>query len=352
MAVVPFQEFAAEEAMSSPSILFAAPTISVTLFLFCPVPANGAAFDLICVAERPAVIVGESVPLQALVSTSDGRPVASPIKFEWKVDAGRIEAQGANVLWDLAAVSVESEAVRKVVAVVRATLPEGEQSCKVEVFIGRKDASEPNRGTPQGDLISARHFLLPNGTVPPGFGLYSYLLFSTPPKAGEEESRYLKTIEACLFVMQDVDEYIRRHVRPRDLNTTYIPVNTLPTPGRSNSEWAANVLAAYDYSTASILLKYVRQSHEQGPYLVSVLQPIEEHSTTAYLFEDLSGVVPELAWDWVRFFTYLAAQQRSWSEETLGRFGLRLRNLIAVGGKVTPDVLDVLPKAIQFTPKS
>ena len=79
--------------------------------------------------------------------------------------------------------------------------------------------------------------------------------------------------------------------------------------------------------------------------------PLSASGTQAHLWEDLSSVVPERAWDWVRFFTYLAAQQRSWSEESLKRFGLTLRNLVAVGGKVTPDVMEGLEKAIQFRPK-
>jgi hypothetical protein len=47
----------------------------------------------------------------------------------------------------------------------------------------------------------------------------------------------------------------------------------------------------------------------------------------------------------------LAAQQRSWSEESLKHFGHQLRNLIAVGAKVAPDAMQGLDIAIQFKPK-
>jgi hypothetical protein len=338
--------------MNNNSTAVAATLIIFAQLLIYSLPAKGAGFDLICFTERPAIIAGESISLQAWASTSDGRPITTPIKFEWDVDAGRTESQGASAKWDLSAVKVGPETVRKVTATVKATQPgQSEVSCTVVVFIGKRDTLEPDRGTIQGDLISARHYLLPGGTAAPGFGLYSYLLFSAPPKNGEETARYLKTIEACLFVLEDVDEYLRRHVRPRDLNITYIPLKKVADVGKSNSEWAVNILATYDYATARILLNNVQQNHEQGPYLVSVLQPLANPGTTAYLWENLAGVVPELAWDWVRFFTYLAAQQRNWSEESLQRFGLTLRNLIAVGGKVTPDVLDAVQKAIQFTSK-
>jgi len=82
-----------------------------------------------------------------------------------------------------------------------------------------------------------------------------------------------------------------------------------------------------------------------------VLKPLSESGTSAYLWEDFTGVTPELAWDWVKFFTYLAAQERSWSEDSLRRFGLKLRILVAVGGKVTPDTLKALEKLIEFKPK-
>lgn len=209
-----------------------------------------------------------------------------------------------------------------------------------------------DKGTTRGEnLISAKRFLLPGDVEVPGYGLYSYVLFSAPPKDAEERARYLKTIEAYLLVLQDVDDYLRHNVRPRSLNATYIPLKEVPAPGKSNAEFAVNVLAVYDYTAAEILMNNVRHAHQQGPYLLSVLKPLSAPGEPPHLWEDLTGVVPDEAWNWIKFFTYLAAQQRSWSEDSLRRFGLKLRNLIAVGGKVTPDVLKGLEKAIQFKPK-
>jgi hypothetical protein len=319
-----------------------------------PQKAVASAVDLICLTDRPAIIEGESTSLRAWATTLNGRPLNPPSDFVWEVSAGQVDSQSAITQWNLSTVKIETQDFRKVTATVRFTHPgQGEARCTVEVFIGRRGVVQPGRGT-DGDLISARHFLLPGGDVAPGFGLYSYLLFGAPPKDAEEKARYLKTIEACLLVMQEVDEYLRRHVRPRSMNATYIPVNTLPRAGTSNGEWAANVLAAYDYAAADILLSKLRRDHREGPFLVSVLQPLNESEATANLWEDLTGVAPDLAWDWVKSFTYLAAQQRTWSEVSLERFGLTLRNLIAVGGKVTPSVLDALDKAraIKFTSKS
>lgn len=350
------------EKVNKQSAFLTAGAVTLTALLVHSVPVNAAddpskdaaaGVELICLTEQPAIVEGESPMLRAWASTVDGRPITTPIKFLWEVDAGRIQTQAAATRWDLSTVKVEPQEVRKVIAIVKATQPsQSELHCAVEVFIGKKDATIPNRGTIRGeDLISARSFLLTGEVEAPGYGLYSYLLFSASPKDAEETARYLKTIEACLLALQDVDDYLRRHVRPRGLNATYIPIEKVPKSGKSNTEWAANVLAVYDYATAQILLSRVKQAHQKGPYLFSVLQPLSEPGMPAYLWEDFTGVVPDQVWDRVSFFTYLAAQQRSWSEDSLQRFGLKLRNLIAVGGKVTPDGLKALEKAIQFKPK-
>jgi hypothetical protein len=344
------------------STLFTFWVLTLAALLGYSVPVNAAddpskdpttGVEIICLTEQPAIVEGESATLRAWASTFDGRPITTPIKFEWEVTAGRVEAQAAATKWDLSTVKVAPKLVRRVIATVRATQPgRSDMRCAVEVSIGKKEATLPDRGTLRGEeLISARSFLLPGASVAPGYGLYSYLLFSAPPRDGEERARYLKTIEACLLVLQDVDDYLRRHVPPSKLNATYIPLKKVPDPGHSNAEWAQNVLAVYDYAAARILLSNVQKAHQEGPYLLSVLPPLSKAGNPAHLWEDLTGVVPEQAWNWVGFFAYLAAQQRSWSEESLQRFGLTLRNLIAVGGKVTPDVMKGLEKAIQFKPK-
>ena len=311
---------------------------------------TAAGLELICLAEQPAIVEGESVALQAWVSTVDGRQVSRPIAFAWEADAGRIEAQTAATKWDLSSVKVTPESERRAVATVKATDPgSGELSCAVQVVIGQKATAFPTRGTVQAEsLLSGRYYLLPGDIESPGYGLYSYLLFSSPPRTDEERNRYLKTIEACLLVLQDVDDFLRRHVRPRNLNATYIPLKHMPDPGKSNGDWSASVLAAYDYAAAQILLARIQQTRQGGPYLLSVLKPLSEPGVSAHLWEDLTGVVPDLAWNWIKFFAYLAAQERSWSENSLQRFGLRLRNLIAVGSKIPPSVLKELGGAIRF----
>ncbi len=280
--------------------------------------AAASSTELICLTEQPAIVEGESVTLKAWASTSDGRPVTPAVAFEWEAKVGSIGAQAAATRWDLAGVRVEpSDSKRTVTATVKAKpLGQSEMRCTVEVFIGKKGATIPDRGTLKGEnLISARRFLLPGEVEAPDFGLYTYLLFSAPPKDEEENARYLKTIEAYLLLLQEVDDYLRRHVRPRGLNATYVALKEIPAAGKSNAQWALNVLNVYDYATANILLNRVGRNSQKGPYLLSVLKPLSQPGAQAHLWEDLTGVVPELAWDWIKFFTYLSAQERSWSGE-------------------------------------
>ena len=307
--------------------------------------------EVLCLTEQPAIIMGESARLRAWASTPDGKRIEQPIKFEWQVPEGFIQGEGADVRWDLSAVKIESnEWHKKLVATVNVTGPSlGEVRCPVEVFIGKREEVERERD-PSDDRsgrISARIYLQPSDTEELGYGLYSYLLFSAPPKNKEEETRYLKTIES-LLALGDIEEFLKRHVRRSQLNATFIPVTKVPESGKSSAESAVKVLSVYDYYAAQILLNKLDKTYQRGPYLISVLKPLSGTAAPVHLFQDLTGVVPDLAWNCIEFFTYRAAQERSWKEESLRHFGLTLRNLIAVGGKVTPDVLSGLEKMIQF----
>jgi len=348
--------------MKMPTILSVVMVVVATIALSCPVQARSAdklsqestpGFELICLTEQPAIVEGDSPLLRAWVSSTGGRPFGSPTHFEWQVETGRIENQSATTRWDLSMVKASPKLVRKVIATVKATrVGEPDTRCSVEIYIGRRTANLPVRvSAPFENLFSAKRFLLPGESEAPGYGLYSYLLFAAPPKNAEEKERYLKTTEAYLLMLQEVDDFLRRHVQPKRLNATFIPLKRIPKPGKTNAEWAANVLDVYDYAMAQILLSKVRKAYPKGPYLLSVLSPLSQSGTQAYLWEDLTGVVPKLAWDWVRFFTYLAAQERSWSEVSLQRLGMTLRNLVAVGGKVTPDFLNGIEKMIKFETK-
>jgi hypothetical protein len=305
--------------------------------------------DLICLTDRPVVLQGESATLQMWAVADGMRAVEPPVELQWQVDNGRVDGPVSSNHWDLSSVKLDPEQEQRTVTASGTASRRGQTvaTCQVRVIIGRKAELPPDRAGSAQDLFSAKHYLLPNEAVLPGYGLYSYLLFSAPPRDADEKVRYLKTIEACLALMREVDEYLARHVRPRSLNITYIPVVTVPQKAPETADLAKNVLQSYDYATASILLAMAHKDRGAGPYLLATTGPLSAASSV-YLWQDFTGVVPELAWDRVRFFTYLAAQQRSWSQETLGKLAFSMRNIIAVGGEVIPQTREAAEKAVQF----
>jgi hypothetical protein len=314
--------------------------------------SRNTAMEILCLTDRPAIDQGASTRLQAWAATPDGQPFAQPIAFEWEVTAGVVQGTGSDVQWNLSGVKIESgEFHKKVTATVKATAAGVSAStCAVEVFIGKKEDAGPPPSD-RGGLRSARRYLLPDQKEEAGFGLYSYLLFPAPPQTQEQKARYLKTLESCLLVMQSVEDHIQRRRRPSELNATHIPVKKIPKYSQVSAEWAANTLAVYDYATAQKLLDKLDKTYQRGPYLISVgKQPLSDMATPiqAHLLQDFTGKVPELVSNVVDLFMYRAAQQRTWTDESLRSFGLYLRNLLAVAGKVTPDVASAVIKLVEL----
>ena len=317
--------------------------------------SGNTAMEVLCLTDRPAIDQGSSTRLQAWVATRDGQPIAQPIALEWQVTAGVVQGTGPDVQWNLSGVTIVSGQLHKKVTATVKAMAAGlsGSSCTVDVFIGKKEDTGAD-GPPsdrRGGLRSARRYLLPDQKEEMGFGLYSYLLFPKPPQTEEEKVRYLKTLESCLLVMQSVEDHIQRHRRPSELNATHIPVTEIPKPSQVSTEWAANALAVYDYTTAQELLDKLDKAYQRGPYLISVLnQPLSDMATPVqvHILQDFTGKVPILVSNVVDLFTYRAAQQRTWSEESLRSFALNVRNLIAVAGKVTPDVASAVIKLIQL----
>ena len=81
---------------------------------------------------------------------------------------------------------------------------------------------------------------------------------------------------------------------------------------------------------------------------MSGLKPLSEMNRPLSLFEDCSGVVPARVAARERFVKFLAAQERSWSEQSLERLAHTLHNLVAVGGQVAPDALHGRARMIRF----
>ncbi|MDR4469256.1 MAG: hypothetical protein MRJ68_13340 [Nitrospira sp.] len=309
------------------------------------------AMDLICLTDRPTIGEGETTKLHVVVGAQDGTPTAQAVPFQWHVSAGTIQGSGPEVEWNLSKVGIKAgESHTKVTATVKAMVA-GYSSCSVQVFIGKKESAGGEDSTVEirGGLIPARRFLLPNQEEKPNYGLYSYVLLSAEPQGEQETVRALQTLEACLRVMRQLDK-LSRHVPPSQLNATHIPVTELPMGKEGDPDFAKKVLAVYDFDRAKVLLNKFEEHYDRGPYLISVKPPLSPapQPVPIHILQDFTSIVPKLAARGVRDFEFLAAQERTWTEQSMRRFPSKLRNYLAVASEVTPEVARSLKTMIRF----
>jgi len=171
-----------------------------------------------------------------------------------------------------------------------------------------------------------------------GYGLYSYLLFASPPTHATRD-RYQAAVTAYLEFISPIkvlEEYLQR----RQLNITYLPL-TVSLPERilpqESTQW---ILEHYNYTRARILLSTLPGAHSEGPYIVSSRKPLRVGKILAepYLYQDLSWVPPRLVELWVKAFLNQATQERFWEERTAERWVRKLRTAIAILAEGLPEV--------------
>ena len=193
--------------------------------------------------------------------------------------------------------------------------------------------SPPVPAPPPVARETGRAFLVGDQLEAGGYGLYSYLLFGTPPTDVTRE-RHLKTIEAYLAIpkIEELAPYIVRI----NLNITYLPIRTQVAAESSPRQ----VLDQYNYARARALLRLLPGSHLNGPYILSSLRPLSGMAVLSgqYLWEDLSFVPPNVVGEWVNEFLKQTAQQRFWNMTAVSKLTLDLRTAIAILAIGLPDV--------------
>ena len=260
----------------------------------------------------------------------DGRWIIS-----WAAPSGRLEGQGSEVKWDLSDVSAGVYEAKVTVKAVSREVAD----CLIRVIVQIR-SQLPTRG----DRETGRSFLLPNEVETLGYGLYSYLLFGSPPTTASRE-RYLKAIEEYLK-FPDIARLETFNTSRRTLNITYLPVFAVPARQILDrlsderygevSEW---ILKHYDYERARVLLRGVPGSQREGPYIVSFLKPPTWSGSPArpYLYQDQSSVPPHLVSLWAKEFLNQAAQEQFWQERTAVQLVLKLRTTIGILASALPE---------------
>jgi hypothetical protein len=223
--------------------------------------------------------------------------------------------------------------------------------------------------------VTASDFLASSQTEKEGYGLYSYILFGARPESisSDRWRRYYEAIVAYLDI-PTVGE-VSRSVPPASTNLTFLPValaeSELPPAGlatpiqfrfdalrlaahealhkasgkqsyhdSSNGATACMLVGNYDYARAQGLLALLPDSHMEGPYIISVAEPLSKTSAlpTQYLYQDLSSVPPDLTRLWVKEFMAQAQENEFWKTRSKDQFVLRVRTAIGVMSQQIPDI--------------
>jgi hypothetical protein len=210
-------------------------------------------------------------------------------------------------------------------------------------------------------MIFGPAFLVGNQAEGTGYGLYSYLLFGSPP-SDANRTLYLQAISACIRGMRDIRSLEDAGFARQELNVTYLPISEpLPRVFSSGSglsphaitlldEW---ILDHYNYDRARSLLRFLRGAHRGGPYIISTLNALGGHEPfpTRHLFQDLSVVPydrPELIFAWVQEFLQRASQPHRWEETSAKQFTLRLRQAITIVFTDVPEIRNALESRITW----
>ena len=258
-----------------------------------------------CLPAKTVVVAGESVRVNAWVSSTSGAAVQD-MTARWSTTAGRIEAQTPATSWLLEDAPIDRRHTATVDISVAGT-PAG--SCSIGVWVERN----PGDVRLRGEYITRRAFLKRNQVGEAGFGLYSYFLMREPTTAADEE-RAASFVTAFLDVLVGVADQ-ENYVERRRLNGSYLPVTVDPPQGLTNADRAAWVLAHYDYEHSRLLLSLYPTLTGRGPFVIAVTAPLR------------SPVKPMLPWDFsqldgdavpegVSRFMNQAAQLYDWQNQS------------------------------------
>jgi hypothetical protein len=296
--------------------------------------ATAASLLVACRPEQPIVRAGNRVTMHAWASA----PEEASLRYVWTVEAGRVAGQGAEVIWDLAEVRQSPIPYKAEVRILGSGGMTAD--CKLRVFVAPPFYGVEDGG--RGGREAGRLFLSEDQPEAEGYGLYSYLLFGSPPSGGVQ-GRYLEAIAAYLRLVPHLAA-LEKYFKPRELNVIYLPTQKPPPDTEAvTPEW---ILIHYDYARARYWMRALPGTNRAGPYLVSTLHPLSQ--TTAaperYLFQDLSAVPPHLVSLWVEEFLNQAAQEQFWREATASALAVRMRTAIAQLAIALPEVQAALKR--------
>jgi hypothetical protein len=314
--------------------------------------AGAAQSVIVCVPSAPAAKVGTSVTLSAWYTP----PAGARPEFRWSVTTGSVRVGKDATVWDLknaraGAASADVDALVDGVKIASCSLEvriQGEQADKSRTTpssSGEGAIALPSPGPAPGVVMSGRAFLTRGQTEPAGFGLYSYILFGSPPSAAERD-QYVAIFDATLRLMRPLSD-LAGALKPAQLNATFLPLKTLPTSD-PDGKWLVD---NYDYSVAAAdLARAGIRGDTAGAYIVSVRTPLSQGSAAPpLLIQNLSHVPPSLASTWVTIFLNQAAQERFWNSNTIDGLLAKMRLAIALAAEGAPQIKTAIATLISVS---
>jgi hypothetical protein len=305
--------------------------IAAILILTASLPHRAYAADVFCMADRSIVAEGSEVVIQVFANWN----VAALATVKFSASGGAIQRVTPTLPNEAAAARWTALDNRGTFdATVNMTSTNGESaSCVVRVAVVGSDYGSP--GTEAG-----RIWLRSAEPEKPGYGAYTYLLFSAPIQATLDRQKM--TIQALLRRISDLRE-MQKQFEKKQLNIVSLPVKDLPK--KENDPDA--VLTLYDYPHARRLLNTINPGLRAGPYLVTAPEPLESAKKSERIIMDLSGVPPDVVEFWAGAYFDQLAQQGLWGKPFEPPVTLRLRTLAAVVGLAVPDVSSAAERLIK-----
>ena len=181
--------------------------------------------------------------------------------------------------------------------------------------------AEPFRPTGFGTLVG-------NQPEPPGYGLYSYLLFGSLP-SDATRPLYVAIVKASLGKVEPIESELQTFSSAQ-LYLYLVPL-LMKLPENAKPDDLANwIVDNYNYPRAQKILDSL-PNQRTGVYILSVLsKPVDpSHALQPpYLWQDLSNAEPKIVDAWIQYFLNQAAKDKPWEENGGDKLALDLRNHI------------------------
>jgi hypothetical protein len=197
---------------------------------------------------------------------------------------------------------------------------------------------------------------LPTGAgQPPGFGLYSYVLFAHEPSSEADRAKYVAILRELLAAAPEADRLMSTGLPHERINLTVVPVQWYQDIDNLTLDIrACRLLANYDYARAASIRAMYDRPLDYGPYIVSARTPITttKAGVGQHLMQDLTYTKATNVGQWVHAFIARTRDRDYFAPDAYGQLALDLRNAVSVMADLGPVVINGVGKFVDWlTPK-